>query len=507
MKKMIPVMQLKTIGMMTAAADTIAIKKYNAVHNKIQCDDGIAQELRAYFTFKAQNYRYHPLYKARKWNGDITLFSPRAKLLYSGLNHHVKKFCDDRNYDCIIDDDLIYDKEFSVKEAKDFIATLDLPSKFDTREYQIDSFVHCVRKKRSLFISPTGSGKSLIIYWLTRYYNTKTLIIVDSINLLNQMYSDFDDYGFDSESNVHRISAGVEKHSDKQILITTWQSAILQPKEWFDQFNLVIGDEAHRYKATSLKKIMENLTGCNYRFGFTGSLDGSQVNQLTLEGLFGEYCKLKSSKNLIDDGFLSNIEIKAIILKYSDDIRKSHTKDNYEDEIAFLYSNEKRNKFIENLTLSLKGNTIVLFQRVDTHGIPLHKSIEKRADVPVYYVSGKVDGDDREEIRKIVNTHDNSITVASSGTFSTGINIPNINSIVIAAPTKSVIRVLQTVGRGIRKTDIKSHCTIFDIADNLQWKRHQNYTLKHFSDRMKIYINEEFNYKLYHVDLSEGNTP
>jgi superfamily II DNA or RNA helicase len=204
----------------------------------------------------------------------------------------------------------------------------------------------------------------------------------------------------------------------------------------------------------------------------------------------------------MDEGYLSDLEIKAITLTYSDEERKLHSKDKYEDELKFLYSHPKRNRFIENLALSLEGNTLLMFQRVEGHGIPLYEALcARKGDIPVYYVSGKTEDEDREAVRKIVNTHDKSITVASVGTFATGVNIPNLNNIIVAAPTKSVIRVLQTMGRGLRKTDTKTKCVVFDISDNLSWKKKVNFTLKHFAERLKIYIKEEFKYKRYNVDF------
>ena len=484
-----------------ATVNKVAVRKYNELYNRLYCDDGVAQELKEFFTFKVPNYQYHILFKKRLWNGDITLFHIRNRLLYAGLLPYVEKFCKERNYACLIGDGLNVTDEFSIQEAMDFIASLKMPSAYDMRPYQIKSFVYCVRHRRALFVSPTASGKSLIIYWLTRFYKLKTLIIVDSINLLNQMFSDFDKYGFEVEKNVHLICSGAAKNSTKPIIITTWQSAATQPKEWFEQFGVVIGDEAHRYKAMSLKGIMESLPDCKYRFGFTGSLDGSESNQMVLEGLFGPYKRIVTTKRLIDEGHLSDVTIKAILLKYDEATRKQYSNTDYESEILFIYANEKRNRFIENLALSLKGNTILLFQRVEKHGVHLHASLIQKAKCPVYYVSGDVEGKDREAIRKIVNLHDNSITVASVGTFSIGVDIPRLNNIIIASPTKSTVRILQTIGRGLRKTDDKTHCTVFDIADNLQWKRHANHTLRHFGDRMKVYIKEEFKYKLYHVEL------
>ncbi len=484
----------------------IEVKPFNEVFVKVNCDPSEAQELSEHFTFEAPGAKFHPLVRNKVWDGKIRLFNTRNRLLYRGLVPYVEAYAHDNEYNCSVEDPISSQCEFSLKEANDFIATLSLPPKLESRDYQVESFVHCVRHNRALFISPTGSGKSLIIYLLTRYYNCKTLIIIDSLNLLKQMASDFADYGYDV-SNIHLISAGQDKTSKKPIFITTWQSAMKQPKAWFDQFKLVIGDEAHQYDAKCLKHIMESLTDCKYRFGFTGTLNGAKANKLVLEGLFGPYKKIVSTKELIDQGYLSKLKIKCIVLKYPDDIRKKLKKDmstaqsKYQTEIDFLYDNEKRNKFIKNLALSLKGNTLLLFQRIEQHGVPLYDAIKAESKVPTYYVAGSVDSDEREEIRKIVNVHNTSICVASVGTFAKGVNIPRIHNIIMASPSKSQIRVLQSIGRGLRVSADKYICTLFDIADDLCWKNWHNYTYKHHAERIKMYVTEDFEYKLYPVEI------
>jgi superfamily II DNA or RNA helicase len=458
-------------------------------------------ELMEYFTFYVPGYKFMPSYKNRIWDGKIRLFNPRTTQIYKGLIRELESFAQAHQYEIVYHDDLDETEAYSIHEAKEFYNSLNLPSKFETRDFQLESFAYCVKHQRALFVSPTGSGKSLMIYMLLRYYEKKTLIIVDSINLLLQMFSDFAEYGFDSEKNVHTISAGKEKNSEKRIIVSTWQSASRQPRDWFDQFELVIGDEAHKYKAKELTKIMENLTQCKLRFGFTGSLDGTKTNKLVLQGLFGPHHQIVTTKELQDSGTLADLNIKCITLEYSDEDKKQYSKAKYADEIKFLFEHRKRNLFICNLALSLRGNTLLLFRHVETHGVPLYKYLDQKADIPVYYVSGKVKGEEREEIRKIVDTHENSITVASVGVFSTGTNIPNINNIIQAAPTKSQIMLLQSIGRGLRRTSKKGYCTYFDISDNLSWKSKTNHTFKHFMDRVKIYIQQQFKYKLYKVKL------
>lgn len=481
----------------------VNIVPINDVYVKIECEPGIAQSLSDKFSFLIPNARFHPAVKAKRWDGVFRLFSVRTHLLYRGLMHYVIEFCKEHDFTYTVDAALM-PKSTAITgvDAKEFISSLKLPEKFEQRDYQIDAFVKCINNGRGLFILPTGSGKSMVIYWLTQYYDTKTLIIVDSLNLIHQMKSDFAEYGYDPEL-VHLIYSGQDKTSLKPIYLTTWQSAVKQPKGWFAQFGLVIGDEAHQYEAKSFKTILESLTTCPHRFGFTGTLSGAKCNQMVLEGLFGQYHKSVSTANLIDSGHLSPVEVNCIILKYPHtDKRALGTQATYQEELEFIYTNDKRNKFIRKLACKLKGNTLLLFQRVEQHGIPLYKDLQNETEVPVYYVSGMVEGKEREEIRKIVNTHKNSITVASVGTFSKGINIPKIDNIVMASPTKSQIRVLQSIGRGLRKSEGKENCKIYDIADDLTGHKHKNYTYKHFIERMKMYVKEEFPYKTFNINLT-----
>ncbi|MGY8867039.1 MAG: DEAD/DEAH box helicase family protein, partial [Methylophagaceae bacterium] len=346
--------------------------------------------------------------------------------------------------------------------------------------------------------------KSLIIYLITQYYKKKTLLIVPTVSLVQQMAGDFKDYGYKDE--CHLISAGVDKESTEDIVISTWQSLYKMPKKWFQQFDVVIGDEAHLFKAKSLTSIMTKLDQCAYRFGFTGTLDDAQTHKLVLEGLFGGIEKVTTTAALIEDGTLAEFKVRCIVLQYPDIVKQAHAKDKYPDEVDFLVRNEARNKFIRNLALSLKGNTLLLFNFVEKHGKPLHQSIKHSIDKsvdkrPLYYVSGEVSGSDREDIRHIVEQQDNAIIVASFGTFSTGINIKQLNNIIFASPSKSRIRVMQSIGRGLRKSETKTEATLFDIADNLTWKSKSNFTINHFAERLKMYNDEKFEYKMYKVKI------
>jgi superfamily II DNA or RNA helicase len=247
---------------------------------------------------------------------------------------------------------------------------------------------------------------------------------------------------------------------------------------------------------------MEKLEDCKYRFGFTGTLDGSLTNKITLEGLFGPVKQVTTTTDLMEKGHVADLKIKALILKYPQDVCKDARKFSYQDEVDFLVRNEKRNKFIRNLSLSLKGNTLVLFQFVDKHGKQLYSMMkDKEPDRKIFFIHGGVDGEDREQVRGIVENESNAIIVASFGTYSTGINIRNLHNVVFASPSKSRIRVLQSIGRGLRIGDNKDNMTLYDIADDLKVGSHTNFTLQHFSERLNIYSSEGFTFKVFNTEL------
>ncbi len=482
----------------------IRVKEYNEVFVQLDGDKSILYELSDYFTFKVPGFQFSPKYRAGYWNGSIGLFKKKDRIIYKGLLPEIISFAEKRDYHLDIDESLIVTDEYSKDELELFITKLNLPKKLEIRDYQKKYLLHCIRNKRALCLSPTSSGKSLIQYILIRYYlsqKKKVLLIVPTLNLLQQMYSDFDDYGFISEKYVHLLSGGKEKFSNKPITVATWQSSVKQDKKWLSEYDVIIVDEAHGVKSNSFQKILENMPNCKYRFGFTGTLDGTQTHKFVIEGLLGQTKEYITTKELIDQSYASELNLKILRLIYNQEDKQNARRMNYQDELAFIYDNTKRNNLIKNLALSLKGNTLVMFHRVETHGVPLFDLINTEAKVPVYYVSGKVDSDEREEIRKIVETHKDSIIVASSGVFSTGTNIPSLKNIISTNPTKSQIKLLQTIGRGLRKTKTKDKVTFFDIVDDLSHKKRVNYTLKHFAERLKIYKDQKFEHKIYNVEM------
>ena len=483
-------------------SDKILVAKLDEVHLHVSCDDSIAMELSEYFKFRVPGYQFMPDYKNKLWNGFIYLFSKRDRVLYIGLLTYLEKFAKERQYDLFVDDAVRDCKQtVDIAAIQKFLDPLKLPH--EVRDYQEVALKHAVENGRSLLLSPTASGKSLIIYTITQWYKTENvLLIVPTVGLVTQMISDFGEYGLDTKKHCHGIYEGQSKQTDKRIVVSTWQSIYKMPKEWFAKFKVVIGDEAHLYKADSIKSIMEKLSNCKYRFGTTGTLDGSLTNKLVLEGLFGPVFQVTTSKKLMDEGHIAKLKIDCILLKYTEEECRTVKKLTYQQEIGFLLQHQKRNTFITNLASALKGNTLVLFQYVEKHGKILHESIQKKVgkNKKVFYVHGGTDADTRENIRKLTEKESNAIIVASVGVFSTGVNIKNIENIIFVAPSKSRVRTLQSIGRGLR-VGRSDKATLYDIVDDLSLKAHKNYALKHFIVRAKIYDHEKFDYKVHKIDL------
>jgi superfamily II DNA or RNA helicase len=481
-------------------SNTLIITKVNEVYMQIESEAVIRQELHDFFSFAVPGAKFMPAFKNRMWDGKINLFNTMTKELYLGLLPYVEHFAVERDYSIEASEEINAQENFSLNEGKEYISNLKL--KLIPRDYQTDAFVHCIRNHRGLIVSPTASGKSFIIYLLAEYYQKKTLLIVPTISLVHQMRSDFIEYGM-HEDDIHIIMSGEEKTTDRSVVISTWQSIYKMRKDYFADFDVVIGDECHQFKAKSLTSIMTKLVDCKYRFGFTGTLDGTETNKLVLEGLFGKAKQFVKTKELIDSDHLSAFKIKCLVLKHTDEEKKLASKMNYQNEMDYIVGHNRRNKFIQNLTISLNGNTLLLFQYVDKHGKILYDMISKKVQEgrKVFFVYGGTDADTRENIRSITENETNAIIIASYGTFSQGINIRNLHNIIFASPSKSRIRNLQSIGRGLRKGEAKDKAVLFDISDDLRHKAKVNYTLNHFAERVKIYNSEEFEYKIYNINL------
>lgn len=483
---------------------SLEVSNLNEAYVSISAEESIFRQLRDYLTFQVPGAQFSPKYKARLWDGKIRLLDSYGKV-YRGLVPYIQSWSAEQGYTCEYDE---VDEEFSVAEAVEFIKTLNLPSHIEPRDYQIKAFVKAIRKKRTLLLSPTASGKSLIIYLILRYLHAhsarRILLVVPTTSLVSQLASDFRDYGFDSDRLVHGICEGETKTTSKPIIISTWQGIFKQPKKWFEQFDALFGDEAHLFKAKSLTYIATSCINATHRIGTTGTLDGTLTHKLVLEGLFGPVFKVTTTKELMDKGQVADFQIKALVLKHEPAACLAAKNFTYQQEMQYLCLNVARNKFIRNLAISLEGNTLVLFQYIE-HGKILYEMIKDEAGSSrkVFFVYGKTETESREEIRRIVENETNAIIVASYGVFSTGVNIKNLHNLIFASPSKSRVRNLQSIGRALRISLSKTKATLFDIADDLRHKTKDNFTLRHFLERLKIYAEEKLPFKIYKIELKD----
>ena len=484
----------------------LIISKKNEVHLHVESDIHVYYELADYFTFEVPGAKFMPTYKNKYWDGKIRLFNIQNGQIYVGLLDKIIQFCKDHEYTYDFKESKYYGLPFEVnptisKEGvKDYVTSI---SKYKPRDYQVDGIYDALKYNRKLLISPTASGKSLMIYGIVRYFverNQNTLIVVPTTSLVEQMYKDFADYGWDVGSYCHKIYAGKERDTDAQVIITTWQSIYKLPRKYFERFSVVVGDEAHQFKSKSLISIMTKLGNAKYRYGFTGTLDGTQTHKWVLEGLFGPSYKIIKTDELMKKGHVATLDINVLLLKHP-----PNKFENFEEEVQYIITHNRRNNFIRNLALDLKGNTLILFARVEGHGEPLYNLINNNSIINrhVFFVHGGVATEDREKVREITESENNAIIVASYGTFSTGINIKNLHNIIFASPSKSRIRNLQSIGRVLRKGSNKTKATLYDIADDISYKSKRNYTLNHLIERIKVYNEEKFNYDIVNIPLKK----
>ena len=482
----------------------LIIGKKNEVYLQIKAEPHVYYELADQFTFDVPGAKFMPQFRNRHWDGKIRLFNTQTGEIYVGLLDKIISFCENHEYSYEFVNNKFYGTPFetndyiSMEGVKDYMTSI---SRYAPRDYQVEGVYDALKHNRRLLISPTASGKSLMIYSVVRYYVEKQqniLIVVPTTSLVEQMYKDFADYGWDVGSFCHKIYAGKERETSSQVIITTWQSIYKLPRKYFSRFNVVIGDEAHQFKSKSLISIMSKLSDAKYRFGFTGTLDGTQTHKWVLEGLFGPSYKIIRTKELMAKGHVAKLDINVLLLKHP-----AHKFENFEEEVQYIINHDKRNNLIKELTLTLKGNTLVLFARVEGHGQPLYELINSSTteDRNVFFIHGGVDTEDREKVREITEKENNAIIVASYGTFSTGINIKNLHNVIFASPSKSRIRNLQSIGRVLRKGNNKTKATLYDIADDISYKSRKNYTLNHLIERIKVYNEENFNYDIVNIPL------
>lgn len=499
--------------------NTLTISKINESRLHLDAEVWLLQELDDAFKFQVPGFQYTPKFKNKIWDGYLHLISVYNQQTHVGLARQLKEFCEAHEYEFKVKETAfglpIEKSDVTPQNLIDFVESMNIHSSgipITFRDYQYDAIYHALKHYRRLILSPTGSGKSAQIYAIIRYLadqGKRILLLVPTVSLVTQMESDFKDYSTENKWNVdenaHIIYAGKDKTTRKPIVISTWQSVQSKSKvddSWFESFDCVIVDEAHLGQSKEISSIVEKCINAKYKLGFTGTLDKAKTHKQMLVSLFGEVSKVTSTKALQDKGVLSKIKIKSLVLHYNQTICKSLMKAEYDKEMDFIIKNKKRNNFIRKLALSLTGNTLLLYTFVENHGKILNDIITASAsERPVYFVHGGTSPKEREAIRKLTEEGENVIIIASAGTFALGVNIKRIHNIIFSSPTKSAVRVIQSIGRGLRVAKAKTHVTLYDLADDLRIGKHVNHTYKHFAERLEIYSGEEFEYNIINLDL------
>ena len=488
---------------------------------QIEAEQSILRELAQRYCFRVKDYQFNPKYKAGIWDGYIRLVNSRNGTAPKGLVPHIINHLIENSYTVTLDDSF---KWFKTKYTFD-IEKYQLP--FEAHDYQIEAVQRALDKKRQIILSPTGSGKSLIINTLIRELldkiDGKILLIVPTIALVTQMYEDFREYsvnnGWDVEANVHKIYGDSDKVTNKRVVISTYQSIYNDPQDrdviqkkvnkrgvvYFEDFEAIISDEVHLSSANSITSIMNKSINARYRIGLTGTLDDSLTNELTLIGLFGPVHRVASTLDLMDRGIVSQLKIQFVSLKY-DEATCVHLKHaDYQAEVDYLVRSPHRNSLICRMANTLKGNTLILVNFVEKHGKVLEQMLKDVCkDRQVFFVYGGTDADDRENIRKLTEQRSDIIILASFKVFSTGVNIKNLPNVMFASPNKSKIRLLQSIGRGLRLHEDKEFCRVIDIADDLRTSKSKklNKALEHALERLKIYQVEGFEVSEHVVKLN-----
>ena len=482
----------------------IIIEKSNESFAQIHCDEEINHKINNLFSAFAPGYRFNPRYKHHLWDGKITAYSPITQLLPIGLVDNLINWCKRKNYSYKLQffdnykDEI--DKEILEKEINNHLI-----NGYKIRDYQLNAVHAALTNKKGMILSCTGSGKSLMIYSIFKYLLEKRkarrlLLIVPSTMLVEQMYTDFKDYGWkDIDLEVEMLYSGKKPTFKAPVLISTWQSLDKQDKSFFEKYDGVIVDEAHQAKASVLSRIVKCAFNAEYKIGTTGTLPAELSDQLLINGVLGNVVFELKSRELIDRGFLSKMTIATIYLRYPTDFIKENKDRNYPEEVKMVEEYDNRNKvlnFVIDHTPATNNMLILVTHRQHLDSIKeyLQKSYPNRK---VSIINGSIKAKEREDIRTGIENEDGTLLVATYKTMSTGVNIPKLHAVMLYSNSKSRIQVLQSIGRGLRKHNMKNKVIIYDIVDDLSYqtrtgKTKKNYCMQHYDERYAFYKEQEF---------------
>ena len=483
----------------------VVIERVNASSIRLYIEDkGIRMTIHTHFTYDEPGFVKN---KWTKWDGRVNLFKLRGDLLPYGCLSMLIDLCTQNGWTFQLDDAFKADiTKVTREQLAKWVKTLDLRSDgvpIEPYDYQIDALYLSIKFNRLVILAATSAGKSLIAYMLTRYYEMlynkdgkKILILVPSQMLVDQMYNDFVDYsshnGWRVDQNAHTIIGGKPKTARKMVYISTWQSIYKEDPEYFTVFGRVINDETHLASGASITAIMNNCVNAYQRVGMTGTLKNEKIHPILVMSLFGHIKRVVTSKQLIDAGRATELAVKMFQLDYDKEERDYISKCKYQDEITFLIEHAYRNKVIASLAATASGNTLIMLDRIE-HIDTIKNLLDGMThNKKVYVITGDVKRDERASIKAVAEAESDIIVIGTPGCVSTGLSIKRLKNLIMGHPSKSVIRVLQSIGRLLRLHADKSFALVYDFVDNLSTDDTINFSLKHASERLLIYKEDQF---------------
>lgn len=499
----------------------IKVKKLNEATVFIDGDEHILKELENYFTTKSPKARFSSKYQSGYWDGTVKKYSRFKSTLPIGLVYELKRFAKRGGYTVECDFETKFPVDFN--DFIRFVRVLDirLPNNSKPHKYQLAAVWDALTQKHLCIEVPTSGGKTLIIYLICRFLLAcgaakKILIVANTTTLVDQCFDDWYEFGWGNVRDyLHRIYSGYDKHFNSPITISTWQS-IYKDRQVFQEFDVLIVDEAHGAKAKSLLEVSEASVNAQWRIGTSGTYPefdekDSRCDYFNIVGSLGRIKKYTTYQEMEERGQVAKLSIRSIIMKYPIKFRR-HIRDNfrgnYAQELDEIHNVPERMEFICDLVNNLEENVMVLFTKKDKHGKPLKQFLEENCPGKrVIYIDGDVKTEERNLTRALAEKKKNLIILASYGTFSTGISIKNIHYLILASGYKSKIKVLQSIGRALRRLKgVKEKAIVFDLVDDCkigperdsmgnQIPGYVNFSIKHYKEREAIYEKQGFDWK------------
>ena len=438
------------------------------------------------FTHKVKGYFWSPKYKAGMWNGKSSLVTEAGTFPYGLLPDFLRESKNHPDVKIEVD-----------QEVKDLFKGDEIDIKYDLsltpHPYQREAVEYCLRYTKGIIRSATASGKSLVIsYIIKNLFDNREItkvrravIIVPSKGLVEQFYTDMEDYGLQKEY-IGRIYDKIKNKPiewAKTIVITTWQS-LKNNMDKLKDYDIIIGDECHQVKAHELKKIFSK-SPARYRLGFTGTMPDDILESLNTKAFLGPILRDYSSGLLGEQGYIAKCNIKIINIEYPFGLEAEY----YDDVKKETFESKFRMDLIKDIVNKADHNVLLLvgYHREGTQLLNYLGNYTKKETM---FLCGTDDVDLRETWRQRMIKEKDLTLVATYGIFQQGINIPSLKYLILAAPFKSKIRVLQSIGRTLRQhEDKKNGAIVFDIVDNVKYLR------KHAGKRALFYESEGFDIK------------